>query len=68
MEFQWCKHPKISLNSFVCVIIYVFLYIWMFIMNLCNDIGYAFIKIVIITKSFVVGQCFHSCYKCCSFI
>lgn len=19
MEFQWCKHPKISLNSFVCV-------------------------------------------------
>ena len=26
MEFQWCKHPKISLNSFVCVIIYVFLY------------------------------------------
>ena len=32
-------------------------------MNLCNDIGYAFIKIVIITKSFVVGQCFHSCYK-----
>ena len=43
-------------------------HIWMFIMNLCNDIGYAFIKIVIITKSFVVGQCFHSCYKCCSFI
>ena len=26
MEFQWCKHLKISLNSFVCVIIYVFLY------------------------------------------
>lgn len=19
MKFQWCKHPKISLNSFVCV-------------------------------------------------
>ena len=26
MEFQWSKHPKISLNPFVCVIIYVFLY------------------------------------------
>lgn len=26
MEFHWCKHPKISLNSFVCVIIYVFFY------------------------------------------
>ena len=36
MEFQWCKHLKISLNSFVCVIIYVFLYPD----SLCREIAY----------------------------